>query len=267
MMEMSETGGNIQGLVLAKSNLAQLIYAFDGRIGEALKCSQEALQLALRADDLFLKGWAHYACGLAFFRKGLFPQAEENLTLAIEMTQKNDITGILLLCFWHLGQLRHKMGRYQEGHECCDAFLAVVERVRMWPSMARIVQIMKVAIKARGGLDPALDTVQNFDLKEIRMKWVQGWAALLTGEIYLYLDDKHMDEAEVWIRKAIEINEQNRVPWDLARDYALYAEFFKKKADPLQAKEKLGKAIDLMRSIGADGWVKKYEAELAIIEK
>ena len=83
------------------------------------------------------------------------------------------------------------------------------------------------------------------------------------GEIYLYLDDKHMDEAEAWIKKAIEMDEQHKMPWDLARDYALYAEFFKKKGDPAQAKEKLSKAIDLMRSIGADGWVKRYEEELA----
>ena len=83
------------------------------------------------------------------------------------------------------------------------------------------------------------------------------------GEIYLYLDDKHMDEAEAWIRKAIEMDEQHKMPWDLARAYALYAEFFRKKADPTQAKEKLGKAIDLMRSIGADGWVKRYDNELA----
>ena len=68
---------------------------------------------------------------------------------------------------------------------------------------------------------------------------------------------------KAWIRKAIEVDEQNRMPWDLARDYALYAEFFKKKDEQAQAKEKLGKAIDLMRSIGADGWVERYEKELA----
>jgi hypothetical protein len=73
-----------------------------------------------------------------------------------------------------------------------------------------------------------------------------------------------MDEDEAWIKKAIEINEQNRMPWDLARDYALYAKFFQKKGDPTQAKEKLGKAIELMRSIGADGWVEKFEKELAL---
>jgi tetratricopeptide (TPR) repeat protein len=118
----------------------------------------------------------------------------------------------------------------------------------------------------RGRLDPPLDPVVNFDLQEIRLKILQGWAAHTMGEIYLYIDDKHMDEAEAWIRKAIEADEQNRMPWDLARDYALYAEFFKKKEDPAQAKEKLGKAIELMRSCGADGWVKKYEEELAALK-
>ena len=90
-------------------------------------------------------------------------------------------------------------------------------------------------------------------------------AAQAMGEIYLYIDDAHMDEAEAWIRKAAEADEQNRMPWDLARDYALYADFFKKKGDPSQSKENLHKAIELMRGCGADGWVSKYEKELALI--
>jgi hypothetical protein len=55
------------------------------------------------------------------------------------------------------------------------------------------------------------------------------------------------------------------LPFLEIRDFALQAEFFKKKGDPAQAKEKPGKAIELMRGIGADGWVKKYEEELALI--
>ena len=53
------------------------------------------------------------------------------------------------------------------------------------------------------------------------------------------------------------------MPWDLAMDYALYADFFKKKGDLSQAKENLHKAIELMRGCGADGWVTKYKEELA----
>lgn len=155
------------------------------------------------------------------------------------------------------------MGQYQEAQECCNAILSVLERVRITPSLARLAQIAKVANGVRGGLNPGLDEALNFDLQEIKVKSVHGWAAQTMGEIYLYMDDKHMDEAETWIRKAIETDEQHKMSWDLARGYALYAKFFKKKNDPAQAKEKMSKAIDLMRNIAADGWVKKYEAELA----
>ena len=48
----------------------------------------------------------------------------------------------------------------------------------------------------------------------------------------------------------------------MAKDYALYADFFKKKDDLSQAKEKLQTAIDIFKQCGADGWVKKYDEEL-----
>ncbi len=263
MMEMSEAEGNVQGLVIAMFNLAHSIYAWSGRPEEALKYSQKAMQLALQADDPYLKGGAYWAFGTAFFRKGLFPEAEENLTLAIETNQKTDFAGPLFLCFWYLGLIRFAMGRYQEAQECCDGLLAVYERIRIFPSIARSAQILKVAAGVRGRLNPALDAVLNFDLEEIRMRIIQRMAAHGMGEIYLHIDDKHMGEAEGWIKKAIRADERNQIPWDLATDYALYADFFRKRGDPAQAKEKLNKAIELMRGIGADGWVKKYEEELA----
>ena len=49
----------------------------------------------------------------------------------------------------------------------------------------------------------------------------------------------------------------------LARDYALYADLFKRKGDRLAATEQLVKAIDLYKECGADGWVAKAEAEMA----
>lgn len=44
---------------------------------------------------------------------------------------------------------------------------------------------------------------------------------------------------------------------DLARDYALYAEFFKKMGDWTQTKGKMSKTIKLMQGCKADGSVKK----------
>ena len=53
--------------------------------------------------------------------------------------------------------------------------------------------------------------------------------------------------------------------WNLAKDHALYADWFKKKGDVQGAKEQLTKAIDLFRECGADGWVTRTEKALAEI--
>ena len=263
LIEMSKEAGTVIGLVATKCNIVMAIYGYTGRIEEGLRYSQEALQLALQVDDIYLKGYAYGACSIAFFRKGMFPEAGENLRLTIEMSQKTDFAGVLLGGFFGLGLLHSEMGRYREAQKCYDDLLVVYERVRIWPSRARLAQIQKVAAGVRGRLNPALDAMHNFDLQEIRNKTMQGQAASTIGEIYLFNDDDHMDEAEAWIKKAIEIDEQNQMPWDQARDYALYSEFFKKKGDSAQAKEKLDKAIELMGGCGADGWVQRYEEELA----
>jgi len=51
----------------------------------------------------------------------------------------------------------------------------------------------------------------------------------------------------------------------LGGDYAVYADLFKRKGDRLKARENLGKAIEILKECGADGWVEKYERELAAL--
>ena len=72
-----------------------------------------------------------------------------------------------------------------------------------------------------------------------------------------------MAEAEGWIRKAIEADEQNGMRWQLACDYGLYADFFQSKSDNRNAQENYSKAISIYRECGADAWAKKYEKKLA----
>jgi tetratricopeptide (TPR) repeat protein len=83
------------------------------------------------------------------------------------------------------------------------------------------------------------------------------------GGILLNIDDQHISEAEGWIKKAIEADNRNGTMWNLAQDFALYAELFKRKGDIKKAKENLSKAIEIFKECGADGWVEKYEKELA----
>ena len=92
---------------------------------------------------------------------------------------------------------------------------------------------------------------------------VEGWIRRNLGEIFLNIDDQHFPEAQHWIEEAIEADERNGMRWHLARDIAVYAELFKRKGDREKAKEQLGRAIDIYKECGADGWVTRAEEEMA----
>jgi len=53
--------------------------------------------------------------------------------------------------------------------------------------------------------------------------------------------------------------------YHLARTCAVYADLYKKEGDQSKAKENLNKAIEILLECGADGWVEKYEKELAAL--
>jgi hypothetical protein len=80
------------------------------------------------------------------------------------------------------------------------------------------------------------------------------------------VDDGHQPEAQPWIQKAIEEDRRNGTRFCLGRDYALYAEWFKRNGDNSKARENLGMAIDILKECGADGWVEKYEKELTALQ-
>ncbi len=65
--------------------------------------------------------------------------------------------------------------------------------------------------------------------------------------------------------KAINMNSQNGTRLWLGRSYHLYSEFFKRQNNLSQAREQMNKAIEIMNECGADGWVKRYEKELAAL--
>jgi hypothetical protein len=96
-----------------------------------------------------------------------------------------------------------------------------------------------------------------------RLAVCESLGARCIGEIFLHIDDHHMPEAETWIRRSIDFDLMHAVPWNLGKDHALYADWFKKKGDIQGAKEQLTKAIDLFRECGADGLVTRTERELA----
>ena len=103
----------------------------------------------------------------------------------------------------------------------------------------------------------------NIDEKHVSE--AEGWISADVGEILLNIDEKHMSEAEDWIKKAIEADSKNGMMFMLGKDYALYAELYKRKGDTPKAKENLSKATAIFKECGADGWVTRTQEALAAI--
>jgi hypothetical protein len=83
------------------------------------------------------------------------------------------------------------------------------------------------------------------------------------AEVLMNMGQSHMEEAEHWMKEAISCDAKKGTMWYLASDHALYAEWFRRQGNMSAAREGLGSAIAIFRECGADGWVTKYEEEMA----
>ena len=111
-------------------------------------------------------------------------------------------------------------------------------------------------------IDIDLDSLHSY-VRGNKIKELDGQMSKYIGEILLNLDDQDFVESEKFIANAIEADKRNGMKWHLAMDYALYAEVFKRKGDQSKAKEFISKVIEIFKNCGADGWVEKYQKELA----
>jgi tetratricopeptide (TPR) repeat protein len=236
----------------AKCGICTFNYMFHGKIDLAYQISKESLQLAQESGDIYLKGMACSSHGMSCYCKGLFDEAENSLLQALTFNEK---TAQLGWRTWASGFLGH-MSYYKEG-------VSTLERARLYPFW---VNMWKVSIARSKVLnkDQDINLSEVFEYYEnINVKVAKGWAARYIGEILLNIDDQHISEADDWVKKAIEADKRNDTMWSLGCDYVFYAELFKRKGDQTKVKENLNKAIVIFKECGADGWVKKYEEELA----
>jgi tetratricopeptide (TPR) repeat protein len=87
--------------------------------------------------------------------------------------------------------------------------------------------------------------------------------SLFIGELYIDIGQK--EKALEYLKKADSMSKEMDVGYWGARAYTVYAELYKKEGKTSKAKENLNKAIEIFKECGADGWVNKYEKELAAL--
>jgi tetratricopeptide (TPR) repeat protein len=256
---------NLWGISIMKSNLAYISYWFHGRIDLQLKTSNEGLQIAEESGDIYPKAMAYVSHGVSCYGKGVLEEAEEYLLKGFEFCERINFPAWDGCAQYTLGDTFYEMGNFQRSKEHYEKGIWAFERNRLFPSWVGWGKVALARSKVMNKeKDVNLESLYTISQNN-KVKAAEGWIQRYIGEILLNIDDQHMSEAEHWIQKAIEANQKNRMMFHLGQDYALYADLFKRTGDRLKAQENLGKAIEILKECGADGWVAKYEKELATI--
>ncbi|MFC1895377.1 hypothetical protein ACFL0Q_01775 [Thermodesulfobacteriota bacterium] len=257
------SGWNFQnGVALAKSIDARS-YLTRGQLDSAYHIAQEGLNVARTGGDIFFIANCQWNIGLTCYHKGLFAEAEDHLLGALADADRIDwalvvmgISNELAEMYCHLGQLENTQLYCKKGISSCESF-------GICPSAFNYCKIILAQISIlMDDRDMSLENIFEYH-NNVKPKFMMGRSAHAVARILLTIGGAHLSDAEVWINAATEIHERNGMRWYLAQDYAVYSELFKRKGEQSKAKENLTKAIEIMNECGADGWVTRYEEELA----
>jgi tetratricopeptide (TPR) repeat protein len=218
--------------------------------------------MAEDSGDIYAKGVAYGSHGIICYCKRLFDEAKESLQKGLDYCKKMKQSSWEAMASLWLGQLYTDMKDYESALQYYKNGILIFEEFRLLPSWSNIASLSAARAKVLN-LDHHINLSDQFEhYRNIKVKSLEGWKARIIAEILLNIDAQHLSEAEGRIREAIELDKRNGMMWQLAKDYAAYAEVSKRKEDPSKANENLKKAIEIFKQCGADGWVEKYEIEL-----
>jgi tetratricopeptide (TPR) repeat protein len=264
-LDISVAAGYLPGMASFKASFAYFSFFLSGKITLGFRTSAEAVRLAEESGDSYSKGLVYTIHGIFCYGRGLFEKAEEYLLRGVGLCKRVNEKLWNSTAHFTLGETYFEKGDFLRSEECFRKAYELLKDSRLFPSFAGCVNVG--VIRAKAMIKPKeIDLESLYALsKNIKLKVNQGLISSYIGAILMNLDGKHASEAEAWIQKAIEEDQRNGTRFFLGRDYALYAKWFKRKGDCSQARENLGRAVEIFKECGADGWVEKAERKLAEI--
>jgi tetratricopeptide (TPR) repeat protein len=253
---------NPWGISTMKSTQSYWIFNVKGKVNMGYQTSYEAMRIAEESGGIFSKATAFLVHGISCLYKGFLVSAEEHLLKSVDFCER------INLIIWHaldhnqLGDTYFDLGQYQKSMDHYSKAIRILEHDKFSLSFVNLNKISLARARVmKSESDFDFESLYRY-VSENKLKIYDGWIERNISEILLNLNEKHMPEAEDWIKKAIKTHKINGMKWHLGRDYELYARILRRKGDQTQSKKKLRKAIDILKECGADGWVAKYEKEL-----
>ncbi|MBW1767113.1 MAG: AAA family ATPase [Deltaproteobacteria bacterium] len=251
------------GISALKADIAGWVYLLQGKVELAYQTSQEALRIADESGDVHSKAHAYLSYSKSYLYKGFIKKAEDNFLKAADYAKRINHLYFIGMSYFYLGETYFAMGNFKTCQGYYERVIYLFQKNNFIPSFVNASKIAITRAKVINN-EKIISLVEIFKFHENnRVKYYEGWMLNCIGLILLNIDGQHVSEAEDWIKQAIETNQKYGMMWNLAQDYALYGELYKRKGELSNAKENLNKSIEIFKECGSDGWVERYEKELA----
>jgi len=264
-MDIIKKADSKWGMAINKAYQSLFVYNYQGKIDLEYQNSSESVHLAEESGDIVSKAQALACHGVSCYNKRLLADAEKYLSEGIQLCEQINLYAWSSIAQGILGEIYYELGNYEKSKFHCMNAVSQSKKGGFFPSWINLNEIAVVrSMVMNNEMDVDLEKIYNY-ISENKIKAYDGWMMRLVGEILLNMDKNQLSEAEKWIRQAIEADQRNGTMSFLAKDYALYADLFKRKNDIPKVKENLTKTIEIFTECGADGWVEKYEKELALM--
>jgi class 3 adenylate cyclase/tetratricopeptide (TPR) repeat protein len=260
-LKINIAADNLWGTSVMKSNLS-LFQFWNGQIESSYRTGNEAVKLAEFSGQMYSRMWAHAFYGITCYGRGDFGEALDSLSKGVHFGERMNFPLLAAIAKFHQADTYSETREYESAENHFQNSIELYDRCRQWPSFSNLARMaLKKAQSLSGEKGIELGQLRHY-VRDNRLKLCEGWTRRYLAEILLNIDDQHFPEAQHWIEQAIEADKRNQMMFHLGRDYAVYAELFKRKGEREKARERLGKAIDIYKECGADGWVTRAEEEL-----
>ncbi len=256
--EMSTGAKQFWGVAIANSTQAWS-HAHHGLIDLARSQSEEALARATESEDPLALALAHLVVGMGHYFEGSFETARSHLVTALRCGGGAEQTLWRVYMLTSLADTLGELGEHEAAGQRSEEAVEALEEVGLLPSWASVLELNRARIKALTGARVAdIGQLDKWRGTERLPLW-EGQAARLAAEVVILAEEEIPDQAEEWLRLAIEADESRGLRWQLARDHAALAELHRRRGDRVAMGETLERAREIFADCGAGGWARMME--------
>ncbi|MEJ2587071.1 MAG: adenylate/guanylate cyclase domain-containing protein [Deltaproteobacteria bacterium] len=262
-LEISTMANVLWGIAAQTSCIARTVHLYQGKVNVGYPMSCDGLQKAEESGDAYSKAEAHFSMGMAYYLKRQLEDATKHLIMSCDLSVR---IGFLLIqsgAEFLLGDTYFSLGEIKKSKKHLANAVWLLKSNDFYPSFMRVCELALARVMAFNKEEiPNLDSLSAYADKNNIMLF-GGRMRRYVAEVMLYLNDSDMRKADKLIQEAIAVDSQNKNFYDLPQDLAVSAKIHRRMGDQSTVKAALSESVRIYRECGADGWVEKYEKELA----